>query len=168
MKRPKTDSITSFTDLYFRMVGDRPFIGALLTGHLAVEFLLKKIVRRYDEKLEQHVDTLRHKDLIALNRQIGTINKEQYEVLVSINALRNKIAHQISYEPTLSELLRLWRQASQAFSDLTDGISQGIEAIETATKLGELEEWVFTELFVQISYDLHEEYVSRGGDPEEF
>lgn len=168
MARAKGDEITSFTELYQRMIGDRPFVGALLTGHLAVEFLLRQLVRKYDPKLAEHGDTLRHHALVELNRQIGTISDAQYEVLTSINTLRNRLAHQISYEPTLNELLQLWRRAAQAFSDLTDGISQGIEALEAATNLGEVDDWAFAELFVQISYDLHEEYVSRGGDWEEF
>ena len=168
MPPTKGNAIANFTDLYQRMVHDRPFVGALLSGHLAVEFLLRQLVRQYDPRLGEHGNTLRHHALITLNRQIGTVRNTQYEVLVSINTLRNRLAHQISYEPTVDELLQLWRQAAQAFSDLTDGISQGIEALEGATNLNEIDDWVFAELFVQISYDLHEEYVSRGGDQEEF
>ncbi|WPZ37190.1 hypothetical protein T8K17_26065 (plasmid) [Thalassobaculum sp. OXR-137] len=168
MARDKGEGIASFTELYQRMVSDRPFVSALLSGHLAVEFLLRRLVRQYDPKLAEHGDTLRHRSLIGLNRQLGTISDAQYEVLISLNALRNRLAHEISYEPTLDELLELWRRAAQAFSDLTDGISQGIDSFEAAASLREVDDWAFAELFVQISYDLHEQYVSRGGDLEEF
>ena len=168
MARRRSDAVASFTDLYQRMVGDRPLVSGLLTGHLAIEFLLRRLVSRYDAKLGEHADSLRHHALILLNHQIGTIDEAQRDVLLAINALRNRFAHQISYEPTLQDLRSLWRQAAGAFSDLTDGISQGIEVLDSAAEMRVVEEWVLSELFVQISYDLHEEYVSRGGEQDDF
>ena len=168
MARRRSDAVASFTDLYQRMVGDRPLVSGLLTGHLAVEFLLRRLVSRYDVRLGEHADSLRHHALILLNHQIGTIDEAQRDVLLAINALRNRLAHQISYEPTLDDLRGLWRRASKAFSDLTDGISQGIEALDAAADLRAVEGWVLSQLFVQISYDLHEEYVSRGGNQDDF
>ncbi len=161
-------NIASFTDLYQRMVGDRPLVGSLLTGHLAIEFLLRRLVAQYDARLAEHADTLRHHALITLNHQIGTISEEQRDVLTAINRLRNKLAHQISFEPSMEELRQLWVQASGAFSDLTDGISQGIDALGSAASLVAVEEWILPELFVQICYDLHGKYVERGGDDEAF
>ena len=164
----RDDGIAGFTDLYQRLVGERPFVSSLLTGHLAIEFLLRKLIGQYDAKLIAHADTLRHHALIGLNLQLGTIDEPQHQVLTDINRLRNKLAHQISYEPTIEELRLLWRQAGRAFSDLTDGISQGIEALDATGNVGAVDGWVFAELFVQICYDLHGEYVVRGGDDETF
>ena len=163
-----TTAVGSFSDLYERMVGDRPFVSSLLSGHLAVEFLLRRLVRQYDPRLGDHADSLRHAELITLNHQIGTLSDDERSVLVAINKLRNKLAHQITFEPSLDELRQLWRQAAAAFSDMTDGIEQGREALAAAVSVAELEEWVFPELFVQICYDLHNQYVSRGGDQEIF
>ena len=98
MARRRSDAVASFTDLYQRMAGDRPLISALLTGHLAVEFLLRRLVSRYDVRLGEHADTLQHHALILLNHQIGTIDDAQRDVLLEINAPRNKLAHQTSSE----------------------------------------------------------------------
>jgi len=57
--------------------------------------------------------------------------------------------------------------AADAFTDLTDGISQGIEELANCSDISQLEDYVVPEVFVQISYDLHEEYQSRGGDVED-
>lgn len=160
--------IADFTELYQRMVGDRPFVGSLVTGHLAIEFLLRRLVAQYDARLAEHADTLRHHALIALSHQIGTISAEQRDILTTINRLRNKLAHQISFEPTMKELRHLWRRSGAAFSDLTDGISQGIEVLDSAASVDVVELWVFAELFVQICYDLHGKYVELGGEDEAF
>ena len=163
------DAIVDFSSLYAKMVGAaRPFVGSLLTGHLAIEFLLRQLVRQYDSRLGEHAQGLRHHALIALNYQLGSIDESQRDVLNAINKFRNKLAHQISFDPSIEELRALWQQASCAFSDLTDGISQGIEALQTVTTGAEVEEWIWSELFVQICYDLHGEYVERGGDEESF
>jgi len=161
-------SIQSFTDLYQRTVDDRKILGVFLSGHLAIEYLLKKLIAIYDPALIRLSEEMTHARLIALNADIGTINRKQCEVLVRINKIRNKFAHEITYEPTVDDLKELFRMAADAFSDQTDGISQGLEALDSCTGLHDLEGYAIPELFIQISYDLHEEYHSRGGDIEEF
>ena len=96
---PKPPAIPSFSELYEHAVGERPWLGAFLSGHLAVEFMLRKLISQYDPKLTTFADDLRHKQLIDLNGQIGTINTAQKDVLISINQMRNKLAHQITYDP---------------------------------------------------------------------
>lgn len=164
----RSPEIEDFTELYQHAVGGNKFLSGLLPGHLAIEFLLKKIIGKYDEKLISFVEKLRHAQLIDLVSELGLVNDNQKAVLRKINSLRNKLAHQISFEPTIDELKLLWREAANAFSDLTDGISQGAEFLEKTTKLDDLEEWVVPELLVQIAYDLHEVYIGLGGDHETF
>lgn len=162
-------SIKSFTTLYDRMITERPFISSLVTGHLAIEFLLRRLASQHGPAVGQRdPNTMRHHALITLNNQVGIISDAQRDVLTGINSLRNKLAHEISYEPTITELSELWQKAKHAFSDMTDGIEQGIEAFGDATSIMELDDWVIPELFVQICYDLHNEYVDRGGDIEDF
>ena len=158
----------SFTALYERAVDPKRMTSSFITGHLVVEFLLRKLIQIYDPSLTRHSDDLNHARLISLNHDIGTISDKQKNVLVEINRMRNKFAHRITYEPTRQELQTLYTNASGAFTDLTDGIQQGLDAIGTARSVDELDEWVMLELFVQISYDLHHEYQERGGDMEEF
>jgi hypothetical protein len=165
---PKPPVIPTFSELYQHALGDRPWLGAFLSGHLAVEFMLRKLISLYDVKLTAFADELRHKQLIDLNGQIGTISAAQKDVLIAINQMRNKLAHQITFDPSIDEMMALWTQAANAFTDLTDGISQGLAEMEIEGNLNSLDAWVFSELFVQICYDLHTEYTERGGDEETF
>ena len=51
---------------------------------------------------------------------------------------------------------------------MTDGISRGLGEIDIEGNLNTLDAWVFSELFVQICFDLHIQYTERGGDEESF
>lgn len=161
-------NVENFTDLYMRTVSDRRIIGILLSGHLAIEYLLRQLIKSYDPALIKLSKDLTFARLISLNLDIGTINLKQYEVLYRINKIRNKFAHEITYEVAVDELIELFKLASGAFTDMTDGISQGLDALEKCTNICELEDYALAELCVQIAYDLHEEYQARGGDIEEF
>ncbi len=166
MKKPP--AIPTFSELYERAVSDRSWMGAFLSGHLAVEFMLRKLIGQYDAKLTTFADGLRYKQLIDLNGQIGTISPAQQGVLNAINQMRNKLAHQITFNPSIGEMIALWGQAAEAFTDLTDGISQGLEEMSNQGNLDSVDAWVISELFVQICYDLHSEYTDRGGHEESF
>lgn len=165
---PKPPAIPTFTDLYQHALGDRHWLGPFLSGHLAVEFMLRKLVAQYDAKLTPLADKMRHFELIELNRQIGTITEQQRDVLLAINRMRNSLAHQITYDPKIGEMKALWRDAAAAFSDLTDGISQGLGEMDVEGSLHTLDSWVFSELFIQITYDLHRAFMELGGDDEVF
>lgn len=130
--------------------------------------MLKKLVTIYDHKLSQIADDLNHARLIQLNFDIGTISDKQREALVAINKMRNKFAHEITYEPSVEDLKLIFKKASVAFEDMTDGISQGLEELQSAKSVTDLEDWVISELFIQICYDLHDEYHERGGDVDDF
>lgn len=161
-------AIRDFPELYEKMVEDRPILGSFLSGHLAIEYLLRKLISIYDPALTKISDDLTHARLIDLNYDIGTINQTRRDVLRMINKMRNKFAHEISYQPKLDDLKQILLAASLAFTDLTDGIAQGLEALHKAQHIKDLDSWVISELFIQISYDLHEEYERRGGDAEIF
>lgn len=167
-RNPSNNDIVSFTDLYQKVAGPGSVTSAVIAGHLTIEFLLRKLVSQYDPKLQSLADDLNHAKLVALSREIGTISAAQAAVLLQINQLRNKLAHQISYVPTIAELKLLFDAAAKAFTDLTDGIDQGRGELKNATTVDELEDWVLLELFIQVSYDLHHAYVDRGGDEELF
>lgn len=164
----KPPAIPTFSDLYQHAVGGRHWLGPFLSGHLTVEFMLRKLVGQYDAKLTTLAQNMKHFQLIDINGQIGTITDQQKEVLLSINQMRNRLAHQITYNPTVDEMKVIWTTAAVAFSDLTDGISQGIAEIELEGSLNSLDSWVFSELFIQIAYDLHQAYIDLGGHEEVF
>lgn len=164
----KKDNVESFSDLYQHVTDGNRLLSALLPGHLAIEFLLRKLVFQYDPKLSKLSDGLNHARLIELNLELENITLEQRNVLVSINSLRNKLAHQLTFSPKIDELKPLWIAAAKAFSDMTDGIDQGLAALDDATSVDDLEDWELSELFVQICYDLHSVYTDRGGDWDEF
>lgn len=161
-------AVASFTDLYQRMVSERPFVSDLITGHLAIEFLLRRLLHQHDPQ-RANIDSYSHHSLVLANQNAGLITEAQRDVLASINSLRNKFSHEISYEPTIDELRQLWRKAGEAFVDMTDGIEQRLELLGSVTGLDEVEEtWILGEFFIQICYDLHNAYVDRGGDFETF
>lgn len=164
----KNRNIGSFTDLYQHVANGNRLFSALLPGHLAIEFLLRKLIFQYDPNLTKLADELNHARLINLNFEIGNISKDQKDVLISINSLRNKLAHQLTFTPKIEELKLLWAAAAKAFSDLTDGIDQGLNALSRAKIVDDLEDWEISELFIQICYDLHSVYTDRGGEYDEF
>ena len=165
---PNPPDIATFPDLYQHAVSDRHWLGPFLSGHLMVEFMLRKLAIQHDGSITARVDKMRHFQLIELNSQIGTISASQKDVLVAINQMRNKLAHEITYDPTIDEMRAMWLAAAAAFSDLTDGISQGLGEMDVEGKLRALDSWVFSELFVQIAYDLHHAFIDMGGDHEVF
>jgi hypothetical protein len=134
----------------------------VLAGHLAIEFLLRKLICQYDPKLEALVDDLTHARLILLNRAVGTLSSERADVLTRINALRNRFAHEIGYEPELAELAVLFEAALLAFSDYADGLKSGLAEITSATSTYQLSKWLLAELFLAVIYDLHQECIARG------
>ena len=161
-------TVATFSDLYRHAVEAQGLNSYFLTGHLVVEFLLRRLVVITNPALENLADDLNHARLIKLNRDLGTITDQQMEVLVRINKVRNRMAHSLGYEPTIPELEDLFRLAGRAFSDLTDGISQGLSMLDGATQLSDLDGWEVPEFFIQIAYDLHIEFQNRGGDEENF
>lgn len=159
----KKDNVKNFSGLYQHVTEGNRLQSVLLPGHLAIEFLLRKLISQYDPRLSKLSDDLNHARLIELNLELENITNEQRNVLVTINSLRNKLAHQLTFSPTIEELVPLWVAASKAFSDMTDGIEQGLAALNGAKNVDDLEDWELSELFVQICYDLHSIYTDRGG-----
>lgn len=147
-----------FVDLYFRTVQNNHFLGWFLQGHLVIEYILRKILIAYDFKLERLVNSLNHAKIVSTVYELQLINEEQKIVLVEINKIRNKFAHRVDYMPSIGECLNLWRKAQSAFTDLTDGIAQGLENLESIQELRHAEDYAVKELFVQISYDLESVY----------
>ena len=160
--------IANFTDLYQRAIDDRKIVGIFLSGHLSVEYLLRKILVIHDSSKQKLADEVTHARLIELVFGIGAIDAKQRDVLTQINRMRNKFAHQITYEPSVDELKIIYKAALRAFSDLSDGIYQGLEALERCSGVHDLEDYAIPELFIQICYDLHEKYHELGGDIEDF
>lgn len=167
---PKAKGMESFTDLYDRAVGIRSnsFLSSFILGHLMVEYLLVKIAELKQPTLNNLIETLSHEKLIELVYGLGELDAPMKESLLAINSMRNKLAHRISYTPTITEYKHIVLLAQKAFSDLTDGITQTLEEIDGKASLDECDEYIFHELFMQISYDLHERYIALGGDRDIF
>lgn len=164
----KKTQVPTFSDLYQHAVANRGWLGPFLSGHLMVEFMLRKLISQHDKRLTVLSEKMRHAELIDLAAQLGHISPPQKDVLLAINRMRNRLAHQITYIPTLDELRSLWESARAAFTDLTDGIGQGISEMDIEGRIDHLDAWVFSEFFIQISYDLHQCFIDLGGDDESF
>ena len=165
---PTKKKVNNFSELYEATVSGDSLLSGFIKGHLVVEFLLVKIVEIGQPKLLDLADGLNHNRLIQLVYGLGHINDGQRDTLLLINQMRNKFAHQLTFTPTIQEVEQILLKASKSFSDLTDGISQGLGEIKGKKSINDCDEWVFPELFVQISYDLHSIYTDLGGHMEDF
>ncbi len=164
----KKKKINNFTELYEATVSGDSLISGFIQGHLVVEFLLLKIVEISQPKLIDLAEGLNHLRLIQLAYGLGHITEGQRDTLISINQMRNKFAHHLTYEPPIEDVKLIFINTSKSFHDLTDGIRQGLDELKGKNYINECEEWMIPELFVQISYDLHSIYNELGGDIEDF
>lgn len=167
-KKEKGAQYDSFSDLYHKAVEGNHFLTSFIPGHLMLEFLLIKLIQIYDPQLAKISERLSAYQLIDLANELRLIGDDQAIVLKKINRIRNQLSHYITYQPTLEEIRELFQLAADASEDFTDGIAQARQAIDAVTDPTELDHWVFGELFVQLSYDLHHEYQDRGGGEELF
>ena len=133
-----------------------------------IEFLLVKIIEIKMPTLKEFVESLNHQKLIELAHGLTAITDDMKISLTAINRMRNKIAHDLTYEPSIIEYRDLILLAKTAFSDITDGIEQTLSELDGKVSIRECDEFIFPELFMQVSYNLHEIYQELGGDIEEF
>lgn len=162
----QSHSVELFEELYHYVAASTEMVGQVLAGHLAIEFLLRNLISQYDPKLAAHVDELSHARLIALSRDVGVLSVERAQVLVQVNALRNRYAHAISYYPEVSEIAVIFSAAELAFTDYSNGIKEGLVELRSAKNFNLKNKFLLSELFLAIVYDLHQEFVARGGDEE--
>lgn len=150
----RIDTLFDEMEVYYRTLEDRPDIGWFLQGHIVVEYMLRKrlveITGSTLKKLEKSGFYL----VLLEAEKNGVVNKDQKSVLEKINSIRNRYAHELDYRPQLSEWLDIWRSAKEAFSDMTDGIEQGLAELESVEKLEDADKYHLNELFVQICHDL--------------
>lgn len=144
------------------------FFNDFIKGHLMLEFLMLKCIEKALPNEYKKALKLTHHNLINLLFNFNIINKDMKNVLTEINKMRNNIAHEILYIPEYIEYKKILLLAQKASSDFTDGIIQSLEEMENKTNLDECEPLIYAELFLQLSYDLHEIYQEHGGDMEDF
>ena len=161
--------ISCFTDLFDEtFLTESPFLSHFIKGHLMLEFLMLKCVEiTFPEKMN-HVEKLTHFKLIIFLYDNKIIPLKLKDILISINRMRNKFAHNIAYEPSISEYEEILLEAKSFSQDMTDGILQTLEEVKDKKILGECESSIFVEPFLQLSYDLHSIYQENGGDWENF
>lgn len=162
------NKVQSFSELYEHTVSGESLLSDFIKGHLVIEFLMIKIIEKSNPQLLLFAEGLNHYKLIQLIHGLNLITDDQQEVLMLINKMRNKFAHQLTFEPPLNDLKIIFEKAAIAFSDMTDGLEQGLGEIKGKSTIKECEDWVIPEMFVQISYDLHDIYQDLGGDIEMF
>lgn len=141
-------------DIYYETLNERPDLGWFLQGHMVVEFMLRKRLSERNPELAHQLRKASFFSILkaALNNDI--VSQIAYDVLSQINSIRNKYAHELSYRPTLEEWIDLWSSAQNAFSDMTDGIEQGLAELESVQRLEDADRFSLNELFVQICHDI--------------
>ena len=141
-------------DIYYETLNERPDLGWFLQGHMVVEFMLRKRLSERNPELAHQLRKASFFSVLkaALNNDI--VSQSAYDVLSQINIIRNKYAHELNYRPTLEEWIDLWSSAQNAFSDMTDGIEQGLAELESVQRLEDADRFSLNELFVQICHDI--------------
>lgn len=162
--RNRSIQIEHFEELYHYAAGADPIVSQLIAGHLAVEYLLRQLAIQYDPHLEQVANELSHARLISLNRSLKTISTDQAGFLIRINQIRNKFAHQISYNLTIGKIAELFEDASPIFSDYAGQFGYCIRELRATSSQINLESGLLSELFLAIVYDLHQQFIAIGGD----
>lgn len=131
-------------------------MSGFIIGHLVLENLLIRNIERYDSKIGSHASQLGFASLLKLTHQLELIDSKQKAVIDSINKIRNRFAHDLHYSPLRTDLLNIFKSASRAFSDMTDGLEQGIETLSDPCWVYKIGDYTIADLFIQIAYDLGE------------
>ncbi len=168
MSTDRPRQITTFDALWDKTTYAETFFEAFIIGHLMIEFMLGKIISQHNSRLNSFTDGLNHKRKIDLAHGLDLITEDQKASLIAINSMRNKMAHNIAYVPSVSEYQHILQLAEKAFVDMTDGIEQSLAEIQGKSSLNDCEGYIYAELFMQILYDLHQQYTLLGGDMENF
>lgn len=143
----------SLADYLYERCQNSDFLTAYLTGHLVIESLLKKEVTKAHAGVGDFAKNMMFNQLIELCFKMEIITQDQLVVLKAINKMRNKLAHNLRYEPNLHELKDIYIKAREAFTDMTDGLAQGIETLSDPKWKHEPGDYTLADLFIQIAYD---------------
>ena len=162
----KERKIETYEDLF--ILEPNPLISTYILGHLQVEFLLHKIIEIIHPDLANFANSISHYKIIELAHGLGLIDKNHKDALVEINKLRNKLAHNITFVPSVKDFIRIFKLAQKAFTDMTDGISQGLDELNNIDEITEDFDFHISDMFSQIIYDLHPIYCNLGGHEWEF
>ncbi len=141
-------------DIYYETLNEHPDLGWFLQGHMVIEFILRK---RLDERNVELAHKLRKSSFYSVLRASynnGILDSTSHDVLEEINNIRNKYAHELNYRPNKAEWISLWESAQRVFSDMTDGISQGLEELRSVDNCEDADRFHLNELFVQICHDI--------------
>lgn len=96
-------------------------LNLVLRGHLYLEALLNQIIHRslqYPRAIDETRQSFYAK--VKLLRALGKIDQKLEKLLLTLNSLRNKIAHQLRYEITFDDAFDLARIAAEAGIDFSD------------------------------------------------
>ncbi len=109
----------------------------VLRGHLLLEGLLNEIIRR-SVICPDAIADLRQTFFtrVKLLRATGRIGDGEQEILLAMNSLRNRLAHQLEFSVTFDEAFVLAQTAAKAGADFSD------DTIHEDRKLSE--EWYST------------------------
>lgn len=141
-------------NIYYETLNERPDIDWFLQGHVVIEYMLWKRLEVSNPSLGYELRKSSFHRILNAAYINGIIHLKSKEVIEQINKIRNKYAHELTFRPTLADWFHLWESAQAAFSDMTDGIEQGLEELRSINKLEDADKFHLNELFVQICHDI--------------
>ncbi|MFX1521841.1 MAG: hypothetical protein ACFFCD_18200 [Promethearchaeota archaeon] len=130
-----------------------PLIADIVSYHLRLEGLLEKILK--ENLREPNVldfERMMFAQKASLACAIGKLDRPLYEVIKSLNSLRNKFVHQMDFMPTFEEIHELIVSAGRAGVDFSDGIDSN--DTKYVRSLNYNEGMLLNSLFRNVFYDV--------------
>ena len=125
-----TNNIEIFEELYQNILIHGNILSTFLRGHLMTEFLYVKVLKIKSNKYSSRVGQMTHFQLINALYNLNYINNDEKNVLVEINSIRNKFAHDLIFHPGIKETKILFENAQKTFPEFFEGFSRGLEKMK--------------------------------------
>ena len=133
---------------------DHSIMAKWLKGHLFIEHFLRLNILHQQPQLTDFISELSFYKIVKLAEGLGCINSKQAITILEINKVRNRFAHNYEYTINTEEFYNIVIKARDCFSDFTDGLDQVLGEFNDKITLENCDDWICTEFFLQILYDL--------------
>lgn len=139
-------------ELFLSHTEDRSLIEVLLKGHLWVESCLNRGVRIGLVKPDSvDLDRMPFSRKLDLAHGLGVVRDDLIQPLRLLNKLRNRLAHELTAEPTQDELLQL-------VSSLDTSIREPVLRAPADSGTGRLGHWLFAVLMILEASNMRREW----------
>jgi len=119
----RINAIKTFEELSEKILIYGNSLSTYMRGHLIIDFLYRKILQENPSKYS-NIEKLSHSKLIDAMYDLQYINNNEKTVLVEINRIRNRFAHDIAFSPSVTEIKILFKNAQNIFFEFFEGFPE--------------------------------------------